>query len=63
VVLAALRNRPQHLRFIDMVRRGGERVTRARAVGRAGAPDRGRLTVSPREIDVLLDTAMAEDAE
>jgi predicted ATPase len=63
VILAALRNRPQHLRFIDIVRRGGERVTRARPVGRPGASDRGRLTVSPREIDVLLDTATAEETE
>ncbi|MCC6552323.1 MAG: AAA family ATPase [Polyangiaceae bacterium] len=62
VALAALRAHPQHLRFVDMVRRGGERITRVRAVGNPGAGDHGRLTISPREIDTLLQAAPAEES-
>ena len=63
VVLAALRAEPQHLRYVDTVRRGGERVTRVRSAGRSEAPDRGQLTISPREIDRILDEVRGEDAE
>ncbi|MCK6588055.1 MAG: ATP-binding protein, partial [Polyangiaceae bacterium] len=58
VGLAALRSRPQHLRFVDMVRRNGERVTRVRTVGKPG--ERDRLTISPREIDRLLQATESE---
>jgi predicted ATPase len=61
VALAALRPRPQHLRFVDMVRRGGERVTRVRNVGKPGAEDRGRGAISPREIDLLLEAVQSEE--
>jgi predicted ATPase len=61
VVLAALRAQPEHLRFVDLVRRDGHLVTRARAVGAAG-PDRGSRTISLREIDALLHAADAEIA-
>jgi predicted ATPase len=58
VALAALRSRPEHLRFVDMVRRNGERVTRARTVGKTG-----RTSVSPREIDTLLQSTAVESEE
>jgi hypothetical protein len=58
VALAALRSSPQHLRFVDMVRRDGERVTRVRMVGKPG--ERDRLSISPREIDRLLQSAESE---
>ena len=63
MILAALRERPEHLRFVDAVRRDGHRVTRVRTVAsaRAGGPVDHRLTVSPREIDLLLDTATSEE--
>jgi len=48
------------LRFVDLVRRDGQLVTRARPAGTATAPDRGHLTVSLREIDELLDAASSE---
>jgi len=63
VVLAAFRSKPQHLRFVDLVRRDGQLVTRARTVGRSAGPDRGRLTISPREIDRLLQSADSEIGE
>lgn len=63
VVLAALRAQPQHLRYVDTVRRDGERVTRVRSVGRPEAPDRGQRTISPREIDRILSEVRGEDAE
>jgi predicted ATPase len=62
VVLSALRSHPQHLRFIDTVRRNGERITRARTVVKPKAAGDGRLHVSPREIDVLLHAATSEEA-
>jgi predicted ATPase len=62
VALAALRAHPQHLRFIDMVRRNGERVTRVRTVGKPAAGDHGRLTISPREIDALLQAVESEES-
>lgn len=61
VALAVLRSRPQHLRFVDMVRRNGERITRVRTVGKPGSSERGRLTISPREIDALLQAAQSEE--
>jgi predicted ATPase len=61
VILAALRKHPEHLRFVDAVRRDGHRVTRVRTVGPAVTADHGRLTVSPREIDLILDAAQSED--
>lgn len=61
VILAALKKHPQHLRFVDAVRRDGHRVTRVRTVGRPGPEDHGRFTVSPREIDLLLDAAHSEE--
>ncbi|WP_437677491.1 AAA family ATPase [Sorangium sp. So ce131] len=63
VVLAALRSAPQHIRFIDTVRRDGQLVSRARRVAVTPGPDRGRLTVSLREINALLDAAGTEAAE
>jgi predicted ATPase len=61
VILAALRNHPQHLRFVDTVHRGLRRVTRARAVGEPSKDPR-RL-VSPRDIDRLLHAVSTEDPE
>lgn len=61
VILSALRKHPRHLRFVDMVRREGHRVTRVRTVGRPEPGDHGRTTVSPREIDLLLDAAQSEE--
>ncbi len=55
VVLAALRDHPQHLRYIDTVHRDGRRVTRARAVGQPDGETRHRL-ISLREIDRLLQS-------
>jgi predicted ATPase len=63
VVLAALRAHPEHLRFVDTVRRNGERVTRVRGVGDAANSAQARTMISPREIDTLLHAADAEDAE
>lgn len=63
VLLAALRSRPQHLRFIDTVHRDGRRVTRARAVGRPGGESRRHLVISPREIERLLSVASSEEPE
>ncbi|AGP33601.1 AAA family ATPase [Sorangium cellulosum] len=63
VILAALRSAPQHIRFVDMVRRDGQLVSRARKVAATPGPDRGRLTVSLREIDALLHAADTEAAE
>ena len=63
VVLSALLSEPRHLRFIDMVRRNGERVTRARTVGPVTSPQEGRFIISPREIEAILDTEHGEAAE
>jgi predicted ATPase len=59
IALAAFRSRPEHLRFVDMVRRNGHRVTRLRTVGESG-----RSSVAPREIDTLLQAVevKGEDA-
>lgn len=61
VILAALKKHPEHLRFVDAVRRDGHRVTRVRTVGPATTADHGRFTVSPREIDLILNAAQSED--
>ncbi|WP_437907171.1 AAA family ATPase [Sorangium sp. So ce327] len=63
VVLAAFRDRPEHLRFMDLVRRDGQLVTRARAVGQLNAPGDGAHIVSLREVDALLQAAASEAAE
>lgn len=60
LILAALRRHPQYLRFIDVVHRDHRRVTRARTVGDSGS-NRRNLTVSPREIDELLNTVSGGD--
>jgi predicted ATPase len=60
VVLASLRARPQHLRFVDLVRRDGQLVTRARTVGPSASADRGQSSISLREVDELLHAADAE---
>ncbi len=54
LLLAALRQYPQYLRFIDVVHRDHRRITRARTVGQS--TDQRHLAVSPREIDELLNT-------
>ncbi|WP_437725700.1 AAA family ATPase [Sorangium sp. So ce861] len=63
VVLAAFRDRPEHLRFMDLVRRDGHLATRARAVGELKTPGDGARIVSLREVDTLLQTAASEAAE
>ena len=60
VVLAALRSRPELLRFVDLVRRDGQLATRARTVSPTPGPDRGQLSISLREIDDLLHAADSE---
>ena len=61
VILAALRAHPQHLRFVDTVRRDGHRVTRTRPVGLPGTSQPGRDVVSPREIDLILHAIQEQD--
>ncbi len=63
VILSALLSQSQHLRFVDMIRRNGERVTRARTVGPLKSPQEGRFVISPREMEAILDSANAEAAE
>lgn len=63
VILSALLSRSRHLRFIDMVRRNGERVTRARTVGPVNSPQDGRFLITPGEIAGILDTTYDEAAE
>lgn len=58
VFLAALREHPQHLRYIDTVQRGKFRVTRARPVG----AEEGRDTISMARIaSVLEDVTRGEE--
>lgn len=59
VAIAALRHAPECIRFVDTVRRNGERVTRVRRLGTG--EDHGRTTISPREIEELLDLGTEED--
>lgn len=59
VAISALRDTPECIRFIDTVRRNGQRVTRVRRLG--SAEDHGRTTVSVREIEELLDLGARED--
>jgi predicted ATPase len=63
VILSALRKRPAHLRFVDMLRRNGERITRARPVGHVSNAAASRYTASPREIELVLEASMGEDSE
>ena len=60
VVLAALHSRPELLRFVDLVRRDGQLVTRARTVSPTLDPDRARSSIALREIDELLHAADSE---
>lgn len=62
VMLDAFRSRLPCLRFVDLVRRDRQLMTRARPVYTEAGPDRGRLTVSLREIDELLQSATSEMA-
>ncbi|KIG18454.1 hypothetical protein DB30_00739 [Enhygromyxa salina] len=59
VILAALREHPTHLRYVDTVHREGRRASRARRVGRASKENR-HLVISAREIEQLLDVAKSE---
>jgi predicted ATPase len=59
LLLAALRQHPRDLRFVDVVHRDHRRVTRARTVGHSSDPR--HLAVSPREIDELLNTVSGSD--
>ncbi|WP_437836308.1 AAA family ATPase [Sorangium sp. So ce1153] len=63
IVLAAFRDTPEHLRFMDLVRRDGQLATRARAVGELKEPGDGARIVSLREVDALLHAAAGEAAE
>lgn len=65
-VLAALMDRPRDILFVDMVRDvtpdgAGPRRTRIRRVAAADTSDRGEHTVSRREIERVLATAMLDD--
>jgi predicted ATPase len=62
VMLDAFRSRPSCLRFVDLVRRDRHIATRARSVQPQVGADRGRLTVSLREVDQLLQSADSESA-
>lgn len=62
VMLDAFRSRLECLRFVDLVRRDRRIVTRARPVRPQAGDDRGRLTVSLREVDQLLQSAESEIA-
>ena len=62
VLIAALRARPEHLRVVDLVRRDGQLLSRARTVGPITSPDGGRRVASLREIDELLHAADAKGA-
>ena len=53
VFLAALRQQPEALRYIDTVVRDGQRLTRARRVGESSRADRG-TTIGIGEIDAIL---------
>jgi predicted ATPase len=62
VMLDAFRSRLSCLRFVDLVRRDRQLMTRARPVVAEAGPDRGRLAVTLREIDELLQSADSEMA-
>lgn len=63
VVLAAMRDAVDGLRFIDTVRRDGHLITRARRIGPCSPGDRGQHTIPLREVDALLSLATSEAAE
>lgn len=60
VMLDAFRSQLQSLRFVDLVRRDRQLMTRARPVHTQAGPDRGQQTVSLREVDELLQSADSE---
>ena len=62
VMLDAFRSQLQSLRFVDLVRRDRQLMTRARPVHTQAGPDRGHLSVSLREVDELLQSADSEMA-
>lgn len=63
VVVAALRDKPELLRVVDIIVRDGKRDTRARSVGKPKQPGDSAFVASLREVDNLLHSADAEAAE
>lgn len=63
VVLAAMRSKPECLRFLDLVRRDGQLVTRARRIAPSITPTQARDFVSLGEVDRLLNSLKAEVAD
>jgi predicted ATPase len=63
VVVAAFRDKPEHLRFVSLLFRDGNRVTWARKVGKPQKASDGAYLASFREVDALLDAARIEAAE
>ncbi|MBZ5714039.1 AAA family ATPase [Nannocystis pusilla] len=63
VFLAALREHPQHLRYIDTVQRGGIRVTRARPVGERASAQEGQTIASLAEISAILEDASLSEVD
>jgi predicted ATPase len=63
IVVAAFRDRPELLRFVDLVYRDGMRATRARKVGKPHKATDGAFIASLREVDALLHAADSEAAE
>jgi predicted ATPase len=63
VVVAALRDKPELLRVVDIIVRDGKRDTRARSVGKPKQPGDSAFIASLREVDTVLHSADAEAAE
>lgn len=63
VFLAALREHPEHIRYIDTVQRGKYRVTRARTVGTRTSAQQGREMISPAEIAAILESATGSEED
>ncbi|HEY8379183.1 MAG TPA: AAA family ATPase [Nannocystis sp.] len=61
VFLAALREHPRHIRYIDTVRRGPCRTTRARPVGTLANAQEGRDKISLAEIAEILESATGRE--
>ncbi len=57
VFLSALREHPEHLRYLDTVLRDGVRATRARRVSAAVSPRASREEISVHEILAILEDA------
>lgn len=57
VFLSALREHPEHLRYLDTVLRDGVRATRARRVSAAASPRASRDEISVHEILAILEDA------